>query len=74
MQKTIKTSSKTYTGLGEPLSRIYMAQLLNTIDYLQGMQMIHRDLQPKNIAIDDNMNLKVTNFSEAMNVNVELHQ
>lgn len=52
-------------GITEPLARIYMAQLVNTIEYLQNKHVMHRDLKPLNIMIDDNFNLKLIDFGEA---------
>ena len=57
-------------GIGEPLARIYMAQLVNTVEYMQSMEMVHRDLQPANIMIDNEFNIKIIDFSEAMNVDL----
>ena len=52
-------------GLSEPLARLYMAQLVNAVDYLQQKQVMHRDLKPLNIMVDDNFNLKLIDFGEA---------
>ena len=55
-------------GLGEDLSRIYMSQLVNTLEYLQQHSVIHRDLKPMNIMLDYNCNLKLIDFGDAKRV------
>ena len=56
-------------GISEQLARIYMAQLVNAVEYLQLNNIAHRDLKPLNILIDDNYNLKLIDFGEAKNIN-----
>merc|ERR1719232_2243542 len=45
--------------------RMYAAQLVLALDYLQTMKVIHRDLKPQNIMIDSNYNLKLIDFGDA---------
>jgi serine/threonine protein kinase len=55
-------------NLGEDLSRIYMAQLVNAIEYLQSKRIMHRDLKPGNIMLDENFNLKIIDFGDAKKI------
>lgn len=54
--------------LGEDLTRIFMAQLVNAIEYLQTKKVMHRDLKPGNIMLDSNYNLKIIDFGDAKKV------
>ena len=44
------------------------AQLINFIEYLQQENIMHRDLKPQNIMLDDNYNCKVIDFGDAKKV------
>ena len=67
----IKTSKKNedgatqFKGLGENLTKIYMAQLVNALEYLQQQEVIHRDLKPLNIMFDKKCNVKLIDFGDA---------
>ena len=39
--------------------RAYAAQLVHALAYLQQQQIMHRDLKPQNILLDDHFNLKL---------------
>jgi serine/threonine protein kinase len=42
--------------------RQYAAQLVSVMEYLQQKRVMHRDLKPQNIMLDDNFNLKVVSL------------
>ena len=45
-----------------------MAQLVNTLEYLQSQGIMHRDLKPMNIMLDANYNIKLIDFGDAKNI------
>ncbi|CAH8337380.1 unnamed protein product [Eruca vesicaria subsp. sativa] len=48
--------------LSEDLSRKYFQQLISAVGYCHARGVYHRDLKPENLLIDENGNLKVTDF------------
>ena len=55
--------------LGEDLIKIYMAQLVNFLEFMQEKGVMHRDLKPQNIMLDQDYNIKVIDFGEAKKPN-----
>jgi len=54
------------------LIKIIFAQFVNSLEYLQGHGMMHRDLKPQNMMLDDNYNMKLIDFGDARKVFEEL--
>ncbi|KAG9144236.1 hypothetical protein Leryth_023038 [Lithospermum erythrorhizon] len=46
----------------EDLSRKYFQQLISAVGYCHSRGVYHRDLKPENLLLDENWNLKVTDF------------
>ncbi|KAK1428020.1 hypothetical protein QVD17_16845 [Tagetes erecta] len=46
----------------EDLSRRYFQQLISAVGYCHSRGVYHRDLKPENLLLDENWNLKVTDF------------
>ena len=60
--------------IGEDLVKIYMAQLVNFVEYLQQNNIMHRDLKPGNVMLDQRFNLKVIDFGDAKKVDDKVLQ
>merc|ERR1712045_416165 len=52
-------------AMGEDAGRFFLHQMLNSVEYMHNLRVVHRDLKLENILIDDNMNLKVADFGFA---------
>lgn len=48
--------------LSEEWTRIYMAEVVNGLEYLHGKGIIHRDIKPDNMLIDQHGHIKLTDF------------
>ncbi|KAM7263138.1 hypothetical protein ACFE04_000821 [Oxalis oulophora] len=48
--------------LKEDLARRYFQQLISAVDYCHSRGVYHRDLKPENLLLDENGNLKVSDF------------
>ena len=44
------------------------AQMVNVIEFLQNKDVMHRDLKPKNLMLDENFNIKFIDFGDARKV------
>jgi 3-phosphoinositide dependent protein kinase-1 len=51
------------------LVRIYTAQIVQGLEYMQGLEIMHRDLKPQNLLLDDNYNIKFIDFGDAKKEN-----
>lgn len=49
--------------------RIYTAQIIQGLEYMQGLEIMHRDLKPQNLLLDDNFNIKFIDFGDAKKEN-----
>ena len=63
-----KLVRKCQNNIGEHIVRLFFAQLVNVIELLQKMNIMHRDLKPQNIILDENYNVKVIDFGDARQV------
>lgn len=52
-------------GMPSMEAQRYMLQLLSAVDYLHKRGVAHRDLKPENLLLDENDNLKVSDFGLA---------
>ncbi|URD86533.1 CBL-interacting protein kinase [Musa troglodytarum] len=48
--------------LKEDVARKYFQQLINAVDFCHSRGVYHRDLKPENLLLDDNGNLKISDF------------
>ena len=54
--------------IGEDLVKIQFAQMINFIEFLQVNNIMHRDLKPGNIMLDEYYNIKIIDFGDAKEV------
>ena len=59
---------KTNYPLMDEVIKYYSAQIVLFLEYMQKMKLIHRDLKPQNIMIDEKGNLKVIDFGTVRKV------
>ncbi|CAN6556370.1 unnamed protein product [Malus baccata var. baccata] len=48
--------------LKEEVARKYFAQLINALDFCHSRGVYHRDIKPENLLLDENDNLKISDF------------
>lgn len=66
--------SKEFRGIGQELTKVLMAQMVNAIELLQDHDIMHRDLKPMNVMLDENYNVKLIDFGDAKKVNEKIEE
>ena len=47
---------------------IFLRQIFEGVEYIHARNIVHRDLKPENILLDDNLNVKITDFGFARHI------
>mmetsp|Transcript_25718 Transcript_25718/g.25534 ORF Transcript_25718/g.25534 Transcript_25718/m.25534 type:complete len:171 (+) Transcript_25718:479-991(+) len=58
-------------SVNHKIIKFFAASILNGIEYLHSKDIAHRDLKPSNILLDENLNVKITDFGTAKIFNCE---
>lgn len=56
---------QTMGAMGEDGGRFFLTQMLNTMEYMHGKRVVHRDLKLENILVTDSLDIKVADFGFA---------
>ena len=56
-------------NMNEKIIQVMFAQMVNVIEFLQNKDIMHRDLKPQNLMLDENYNVKFIDFGDARKVN-----
>ncbi|ODQ81571.1 hypothetical protein BABINDRAFT_108908 [Babjeviella inositovora NRRL Y-12698] len=59
------TIIRKYGSLNEHITRFYMAQILDAVEFMHSKGVIHRDLKPENILVNHHLRLMITDFGAA---------
>ncbi|KAJ2703940.1 serine/threonine protein kinase, partial [Coemansia spiralis] len=52
-------------GLSEECARFYLAEIIETVEYMHSENTLHRDIKPENILLGSDMHILVTDFGTA---------
>ena len=67
-QNLLEVLEKSPDGLNPKLIRSFVFQMCKAVHYLHINKMIHRDVKPENLLIDENMKLKLCDFGFARKI------
>lgn len=53
------------------VTRFYIMELVNALEYLHSHKVVHRDIKPQNILFDNNFHLKLADFNASKRIDYE---
>ena len=62
----------THRRLSLPLARHFTAEIVLALEYLRSKEVIHRDLKPGNIVLDQNYHVKLIDFATCKLLNEQM--
>src|SRR5690606_5048449 len=69
---SVATMLKTYGPLQEPLIRKFVREILAGLSYLHNKDIIHRDIKGANVLVDNNGNIKISDFGISKKIDAGL--
>ena len=55
--------------MSEPVARRFFQQIMSAIEYSHKLNIVHQDLKPENVLLDNNLNIKIVNFGLFSEIN-----
>lgn len=63
--------AKKMGSMGEEIGRFFAKQMIEQLEYINGQNVVHRDIKLENILVDENMDLKLADFGFATDKDIE---